>query len=180
MTWPVLSSRTVYDNPWITVVEDTVTRPDGSEGIYGVIELRNDAVFVVAVTEDDEVLLVTVDRHTVGESIEVPAGGTDGEDALIAAKRELLEETGYAADSWRRIGRMSALNGICRANEVVFLATGARQVASAAAAQEEEGIRRVQAVPFPDVMRMVRDGEIGDGETVAALFYAAIELGRVS
>ncbi len=73
--WPVTASRTVYDNDWIEVVEDDVVRPDGSPGVYGVVRLRHPAVFVVALTDDDEVVLVTVDRHTTGPSVEVPAGG---------------------------------------------------------------------------------------------------------
>ncbi|ANJ26305.1 NUDIX domain-containing protein [Agromyces aureus] len=180
MTWQTRSSRTVYENPWIRVVEDEVVRPDGEPGIYGVVEMRHPAVFVVAVTADDEVLLVTVDRHTVGESVEVPAGGSDGEDALLAARRELLEETGYAASEWREIGRMSALNGIARAPETVFLATGLEIETSPERHQHEEGISQVRAVPWVEVWRLVRDGVITDGETVAALGFAAVHLGRVS
>ncbi|WP_353826790.1 NUDIX domain-containing protein [Agromyces sp. SYSU T0242] len=179
MTWPVRAQRTVYENRWIRVLEDQVVRPDGGEGVYGVVEVRNDAVFVVAMTDADEVLLVTVDRHTVGRSVEVPAGGTDGEDPLAAAQRELLEETGFEAAEWRRIGRMDALNGICRAPETVWLATGLRRAATVEHHQAEEGIHEVRTVPWPEAMRMVRRGEIGDGETVAALMYAALELGRV-
>ena len=179
MTWPTRARRTVYENQWITVTEDEVVRPDGRDGIYGVVELRNDAVFVVAMTDDGEVLLVTVDRHTVGESVEVPAGGTDGEDPLVAARRELLEETGYVASEWREIGRMTALNGICRAAEIVYLATGLRHAESGAHSQAEEGISHVQAVPWGEAVRMVVDGEITDGETVAALFHAAAALGRI-
>src|SRR3954447_14265163 len=122
MPWPVTASRTVYENRWIEVVEDTVVRPDGGTGPYGVVTVRHPAVFVVALTPDDEILLVTVDRHTVGTSVEVPAGGTDGEDPEVAARRELLEETGYTASSWQVVGTMTALNGICRAPETVFLA----------------------------------------------------------
>jgi 8-oxo-dGTP pyrophosphatase MutT (NUDIX family) len=179
VSWPVRAQRIVYQNPWIRVIEDEVVRPDGGDGIYGVVELRNDAVFVVALSDDDEVVLVTLDRHTVGESVEVPAGGADGDDPLVAAKRELLEETGLEAATWREVGRMDALNGICRAREVVFLATGLRESAHAAASQAEEGIRHVVAVPWAEVMRMVRHGEIRDGETVAALMFAALALGRV-
>ncbi|MFF2370987.1 NUDIX domain-containing protein [Agromyces sp. NPDC058110] len=180
MTWPTRASRTVYENRWIRVVEDEVERPDGEAGIYGVVEMRHPAVFVVAVTDADEVLLVTVDRHTVGASIEVPAGGTDGEDALDAARRELLEETGYAASEWREIGFMTALNGIARAPETVFLATGLELADSAAHHQHEEGISQVRAVPWAEVWSMVRGGGITDGETVAALAYAAVHLGRMS
>lgn len=124
MSWPVDASRKVYANPWITVREDTVIRPDGATGIYGVVTLAAPAVFVVALTDDDEVVLVTVDRHTVGPSVEVPAGGTDGQPPLEAAQRELAEETGLTARSWRRVGTMQALNGICEAPEIVYLATG--------------------------------------------------------
>ena len=124
MTWPVRATRVVYENPWIRVREDAVTRPDGSDGIFGVVEVQRPAVFVVALTDEDEIVLVTVDRHTVGPSVEVPAGGTDGEDPLVAARRELTEETGLVAGEWRQVGAMNALNGVCRAPEVVFLATG--------------------------------------------------------
>lgn len=180
MSWPTRERRTVYANQWITVTEDDVVRPDGTDGIYGVVEVRNDAVFVVAMTDDDEVLLVTIDRHTVGTSVEVPAGGTDGEQPLVAARRELLEETGHEAAEWREIGRMTALNGICRAAEVVYLATGLRHVASVDGSQAEEGISAVRAVPFAETIRMVAEGEITDGETIAALLYAAAALGRIA
>ena len=49
--WPTVSSRPVYENPWIRVREDQVRRPDGGAGVYGVVEVRNPAVFVVAVTD---------------------------------------------------------------------------------------------------------------------------------
>ena len=180
MSWPTTASRTVYENAWIAVTEDSVTRPDGSDGIYGVVELKHDAVFIVAITDADEVVLVTVDRHTVGTSVEVPAGGTDGEPPLAAAQRELLEETGLRAEHWREIGRMSALNGVCRATEHVFLATGLTTIQSSEHEQHAECISQVRATPWTIVMEMVRDGRITDGETVAALLYAAIALGRVT
>jgi 8-oxo-dGTP pyrophosphatase MutT (NUDIX family) len=170
----------VYENAWIAVTEDSVTRPDGTDGIYGVVELKHDAVFIVAITDADEVVLVTVDRHTVGRSIEVPAGGTDGEPALLAAQRELLEETGFRADTWREIGTMHALNGVCRATERVFLATGLSVGQSSAHEMRAEGIHEVHLIPWTVLLEMVRDGRITDGETIAALFSAAIALNRVS
>ncbi|HSU73316.1 MAG TPA: NUDIX hydrolase [Terrabacter sp.] len=180
MTWPTTGSRLVYENPWIRVQEDTVTRPDGTDGIYGVVEVRRPAVFVVAVTDDDEIVLVRVDRHTVGLSLEVPAGGTDGEDPLEAARRELAEEAGLVAAHWQQVGTMNALNGICRAPEVVFLATGLSQAAvDDEAARAEEGIGEVRRVPVPEVLDLVRSGGIHDGETVAALLFALLALGRV-
>lgn len=179
MPWPVTDSRIAYENAWIRIREDRVVRPDGSPGLYGVLELR-DAVFVVALDEQDRVVLVTVDRHTTGPgSIEVPAGGGDDEEPLVAAQRELLEETGLEAAEWMPLGSINALNGVARAAEHVFLARGLRASADAAESQGEEGISAVTRVPFAEALAMCGDGRIRDGETVAALALAAIRLGRL-
>lgn len=176
MVWPITATRTVYENRWIRVDEDEVTMPDGTPGIYGVVTLIHDAVFVVALDDEDRVVLVDVDRHTVGRSIEVPAGGTDGEDPLTAARRELREETGLEADRWERIGSMTALNGVCRAAEHVFLARGLRAVGSADESRREEGIADVRRVPLAEVLAMAARGEIGDSETLAALLLVLAAL----
>ncbi|MBU5424337.1 NUDIX hydrolase [Cellulomonas hominis] len=177
--WQTHRSTTVYENPWIRVREDAVTRPDGGAGIYGVVEVRQPAVFVVPVTADDEVVLVELERYTVGRmSLEVPAGGSDGEDLLVAARRELREETGLESDDWQALGEVYSLNGVCRAPGRVFLARGARPV-SAGEGQAEEGIVAVRRVPWPEVLDLVRTGAITDGESVAALMHAAIAVGRV-
>ena len=194
--WRTRSSTVVYENPWIRVREDAVDRPDGTAGIYGVMEVRQPAVFVVPVTDDDEVVLVEVFRYTTGTlSLEVPAGGSDGQDPLVAAQRELAEETGLVADRWEALGTMFALNGVCHAPEHVFLARGLRDSAPAgegpagesatgvgvgvARSQAEEGIAGMRRVPWAQALDLVRDGTITDGETVAALMYAALALGRV-
>ncbi len=178
MAWPVTSSRLAYENPWIRVREDAVTRPDGAPGIFGVVTVKRTAVFVVALTDADEVVLVTIERHTVGETIEVPAGGADEADALLAAQRELLEETGLVATSWQQVGFMTALNGVCEAPELVFLARGL-SLAVGVRVDADEGISRVDRVSWPEVMAMIADGRITDGESIAALMFAAVALGRV-
>ncbi len=177
MAWRMRGSRTVYENRWIHVREDEVTGPHG-DGIYGVVRMQHPAVFVVAVDDRDRVCLITLDRYTTGRSVEVPAGGTDGEDPLLAAQRELREETGMESDHWQHIGTMNALNGIADAPEHVFLARNARSTTDAGATRAEEGIDDVRWVPFTEALAMVADGEISDGETVAALAYAGIALGR--
>lgn len=186
MAWPVQSTRVVYDNPWIRVREDQVIRPDQARGVYGVVEVKSPAVFVVALTDDDEIWLLTVDRHTVGASVEVPAGGADEDDLREAARRELAEEVGLAAAEWVEVGRLESLNGVCRAPGAVFLAThlspapGRHAEAMTASEQHREGISGARAVPVPDVLTMVRRGEIRDGETLAALLLALAHLGRIS
>lgn len=170
-------SETKYENPWIHVREDQVTGPAG-DGIYGVVRMQHPAVFVVAVDDEDRVCLITLDRYTVGVTIEVPAGGSDGEDPLVAARRELREETGVEASQWEPLGTMHALNGIADAVEHVFLARGLRASTSAAHSQAEEGIDAITWVPFAEVLDMIADGRITDGETIAAIAYAGIRLGR--
>jgi 8-oxo-dGTP pyrophosphatase MutT (NUDIX family) len=177
MAWQTRATRTVYENRWIHVREDDVTGPDG-EGIYGVVRMQHPAVFVVALDDEDRVCLITLDRYTTGRSVEVPAGGSDGEDPLVAAQRELREETALEADDWSHIGTMHALNGIADAPEHVFLARGARTAADAAATRAEEGIDEVRWVPFAGALGMIARGDITDGETIAALAYAGIHLGR--
>ncbi|MGC3952900.1 MAG: NUDIX hydrolase [Propionicimonas sp.] len=177
MAWTTRDSRTVYQNQWIEVREDQVTGPAG-DGIYGVVTMRHPAVFVVALDEADRVCLVTLRRYTTGRSIELPAGGSDGEDPLRAARRELREETGLEADEWVELGSMNALNGIAVAPEHVFLARGLRSTGDGDHGQAEEGIDEVSWVRFEEVLRMVADGRITDGETIAALAFAGIRLGR--
>jgi 8-oxo-dGTP pyrophosphatase MutT (NUDIX family) len=180
MAWQTLSTRTVYENPWIRVRQDEVIRPGGGSGIYGVVEMRHPAVFVVALDDEDRIVLVSVDRYTTAPaSWEVPAGATDGEDPLVAARRELAEETGLSARQWTALGSLNALNGIAVAPEHVFLARDLHSVADAGASQAEEGIAEVRRVPFAEVVAMIGGGEIHDGETVAAVALAAIRLGRM-
>lgn len=179
MSWQTKTSRTVYENPWIRVREDEVTRPDGSDGIFGVVDLQNESAFVVALDESDRVLLVHINRYTVGESWEIVSGGTDGEDPLVAARRELLEEAGLEADEWIEAGVMYALNGICNARETVFIARGLRHCADATAHRAEEGITANRWVPLAEALAMSTTGEVTDGETIAALAMAQAKLSTI-
>jgi hypothetical protein len=73
--WQTLGTRTVYANPWLRLREDTVIRPDGQQGIYGVVEM-NPSVGVVALNDISEIALVTQWRYTLGRmSVEIPAAG---------------------------------------------------------------------------------------------------------
>lgn len=178
MPWQTRASRTVYENRWIRVREDDVVRPDGGDGIYGVVEVRHPAVFVVPVTDADEVVLVRMRRHTMDrETIEVPAGGTDGEEPLLAAQRELREETGLEAGSWEDLGEVWSLNGVAHAPGRMFLARDLRPADSDDMAAE--GISEVLTLSWSEIIAMVRRGEIIDGETLAPLLSAAVALGKL-
>ena len=109
--WLRRSRETVYANPWIEVLHDDVVRPDGSPGVYGVVHFRNLAVGVVAVADDGRILLVGQHRYTLDAySWEIPEGGAAPDESPEAgARRELAEETGFEADTWRELCRCSAV-----------------------------------------------------------------------
>lgn len=166
--WTTMSSREVYANPWIRVREDEVLRPDGSPGIYGVVTTSL-AVGVVALTEDDEVVLVGQWRYTLGAySWEIVEGGADpGEDGLTAIRRELVEEAGYEAEHWERLGHDIAIsNSVTDELARVWLAWGLHPVPDDPDPTEELEVR---LVPFDDAVAMVAAGEITDAITSIAL-----------
>src|SRR6185312_4039440 len=124
--WIRRSRRVGYDNPWITIWHDEVTRPDGSPGIYGVVHFANLAAGVLAVDAGDRVLLVGQHRYVLDAySWEIPEGGVpDGETALDGARRELLEETGVEATEWRELARLHLSNSVSDELAILFVATG--------------------------------------------------------
>ncbi len=170
--WTTKSSRVVYDNAWITVREDEVVRPDGAEGIYGVIT-TSIATGVVALTEDDHVVLVGQWRYPLEQySWEIVEGGTeDGEDPMTAAARELREEAGLVADHWEPLGGPVHLSNCFSAEEArLYLAHGLHEVGSDPDGNEEL-TRRFVAVD--EALAMVDDGTITDAMSVVALLRCA-------
>ena len=107
--WRRLHRRIAYENEWIEVFDDEVVRPDGAPGVYGVVHPRTLGVAVVALDADDSVLLVGQHRYTLDLlSWEIPGGGVGfDEDPLEGAKRELAEETGATAGTWRELARFT-------------------------------------------------------------------------
>jgi 8-oxo-dGTP pyrophosphatase MutT (NUDIX family) len=175
--WERLSSKIVHTNPFYQIREDTVIKPNGLQGFYNVVEKR-DAVFIVALDEEQNVYFVELYRYTNDNmSIEIPAGGSDGQDPLVAAKRELQEETGLIAKSWKSLGFVHSTNGFVSGKNHVFLAQDLTQ--ANAHGQEEEGITKVFKVPFAEVLRMIKDGKITDSETITPLMLAGLELGLI-
>jgi 8-oxo-dGTP pyrophosphatase MutT (NUDIX family) len=166
--WRTTSSREVYRNPWITVREDAVVRPDGSPGIYGVMSTSR-AVGVVALTAADELVLVGQWRYTLeAYSWEIVEGGSDnGESPLAAAKRELAEEAGYEARDWSTlIGELALSNSVTDERATVFLATGLTEVARDPDPTE---VLTVRHLDLDAALAAYDDGSITDAITVAAL-----------
>lgn len=175
--WRRISSRLIYDNPWIRVREDSVIRPDGMPGIYGVVHYKNIAVGVLPI-EGDDVYLVGQYRYTLERySWEIPEGGCPfGEDPLVAAQRELKEETGLSARHWRRMGAAYLSNSVSDEYAIWFLATGLTQGVSQPEGTERLRVRRV---PFAEALRMALAGEITDALSLLAIMQYQLERARL-
>jgi ADP-ribose pyrophosphatase len=168
----ILSSRTVYRGPVFTVTTDHVEEPGGVRARRDLIH-HSGSVVVLAVDDSasiPRILLERQYRHAAKDYLwELPAGRIDpGEQELHAAKRELLEETGYTASHWRRILKFFASPGFVAETMAVYLATGLR--AGEAQPEEDEVIYK-RLVPLPAAVRMVIRGTIRDGKTIASVLW---------
>jgi 8-oxo-dGTP pyrophosphatase MutT (NUDIX family) len=168
--WKVLSSEYVAKKPWYTVRLDRVELPNGTViPEYWVSEYRP-WVNVVALTPDDQVVLIRQYRHGIGAVYyEIPAGTTDPEDVSLeeAARRELREETGYAGGQWSLLATLSANPALQNNLTYTFLAEGATEV-GAPALEASEDIR-VHLVPLTAIESLIENGGFVQALHVAPL-----------
>jgi 8-oxo-dGTP pyrophosphatase MutT (NUDIX family) len=171
--WTRNARRVAYENPWVTLWHDEVTRPDGEPGIYGVVHFANLAAGVLVVDDDDRVLLVGQHRYALDAySWEIPEGGVPaGETAVGGARRELREETGVEAADWQELARVHLSNSVTDELAVLFLATGLTHGAATPDGTEDLEIRWL---PFEEVLAMTLDGSISDAMTVLAVERCAL------
>src|SRR5580704_15237371 len=168
----MVSSRTVYRGPVFWVTTDHVEEPGGVRARRDLIH-HSGSVVILAVDDSGStprVLLERQYRHAAQSYLwELPAGRIDpGEAALQAARRELLEETGYTAARWRRILKFFASPGFVAETMSVYLATGLR--AGEAQPEEDEVIYK-RMVPLPTASKMVIDGTIRDAKTISSVLW---------
>jgi ADP-ribose pyrophosphatase len=170
----LVGRETVYDGTMITVHRDTI-RQEGREVLREVVE-HPDAVAVVALDDDDRVVLVRQWRHPVGEALlELPAGLLDKPDepALDAARRELAEETRLAAETWHTLLDVVPSPGMSTERARVFLARGVGPAGGDAHPDADEGTIEVQWLAFDEAVGRVRTGEITNALAVCGLLAAA-------
>lgn len=168
--WTTLSSKIVYQNPWITVREDAVTRPNGEAGIYGVITAPP-GVGVLPIDDDGTVYLVKQYRYGIEqESLEVIVGGTEGKDAEESARRELLEETGIRADKLISLGHVNGYTSFINSPDYLFLARGLHF--GDAQREGSEADMQIVKASYTQALQWVMDGTITCGISVAVILKA--------
>jgi len=170
----LLSSRLVYDNPWIGVTEHQIRKPRGGEGIYGVVHFKNRAVGVVPY-ERGQIWLVGQWRFPLSRySWEIPEGGAPfAENVEACARRELEEEAGLVAGRLRPLLTMHLSNSVSDEVAHVFVATELTRGLAAPEDTEELALRKL---PLEEAYREVLAGEITDSISVAAIFRLMLML----
>ena len=170
--WTVLEARQAYENPWMRVREFDVLRPDGSPGLYGVVEPANLAIGILPVFEDGSTVLVGQYRFALDAySWELPeGGGPKAQDPLVSAQRELAEETGYSADYWAPLLDFDVSNSITDERAICYLAWGLEAGEPDRESSESDMITR--RLPLHEAITMAMSGEIRDSLTLLMLLTA--------
>jgi ADP-ribose pyrophosphatase len=168
----VLSSRVVYRGPAFRVTADQVLEPSGVRARRDIVH-HSGSVVILAVEENgsgSQILLERQYRHAAQQILwELPAGRIDdGENGLAAAKRELLEETGYSASRWKCIMRFYASPGFLAETMDIYSAHG---LCRGKAQPEADEVIRVRMVPLSTAVDMVMKGVIRDAKTIAGVLW---------
>jgi 8-oxo-dGTP pyrophosphatase MutT (NUDIX family) len=171
--WKTLSGEVKYENKWISVTEFQVINPAGGRGIYGKIHFKNKAIGIIPVDEEMNTWLVGQYRYALDEwSWEIPEGGGPLDEApVIAAQRELQEETGITAKKWSQVVRLHTSNSVTDEEGFVFLAEDLEHGENSL--EETEADLKVWKLPLKDALQMVIDGKITDSMSVMGLLMVA-------
>lgn len=165
-----IGRRTVYENRWMKVHEDDVRFPDGSEGIYGIVD-KEDFVLIIPRHHDGRYQLVQQFRYPVADRYwEFPQGSWEtkpGSNPEIVALGELEEETGFRAESLRKLGHLFEAYGFSNQGFHVFLAD--KLVQGEAARDHEEQDMLTASFSPKEVADLICTGQIKDAPTIAAL-----------
>jgi ADP-ribose pyrophosphatase len=170
LTEHCISSETIAAGGMLTVKRDQVRLPNGNTSQREYVT-HPGAVVVVPLLANGNVVLERQFRYALQQVfIELPAGKIDaGEDILVTGQRELLEETGYSATEWIKLGHQHPCIGY--SNEVIHTYLARDLIAGTHRLDDDESLEVFEA-SFEDCLKMVQSGEITDGKTIIALLLA--------
>ncbi len=174
--WKCKTSKDIYENPWIKVVEDQVVRPNKSEGIYGKVHFKNVAIGIIPLDEEQNTWLVGQYRYTLNSySWEIPMGGVPlNEKVLDGAKRELKEETGLMANKWTNILKIHTSNSVTDEYGFVYLA---EELTQGEMEWDETEELLIKKLPIKTALEMVMKNKITDSLSIAGILKASRILG---
>jgi 8-oxo-dGDP phosphatase len=176
-SWPVTSSELLAGDSLVRLRRDMVRMPEGDVVGRDVLE-HPGAVAILALGEDERLLLIRQYRHPVGRLLwEIPAGLRDvaGEPLRVTAQRELLEEAGYRAARWQVLTDTFTSPGISTERLRIFLARGLAEVPEAERSyvpEHEEAHLTVAWLPLHEAVRRVLAGELHNGVTAVGILAA--------
>ena len=180
LDWEQISSKYLVRENWATLRVDTCRTPDGTIiPDYYVLEYP-DWVNVIALTEDNQVILVRQYRHAAGEEVlEIPGGVIEKDEIPEdAARRELLEETGYEFAGIEFLSVLYANPATATNKTHCFLATGGRKTSEQNLDKGEEII--IELVSLEELKQLVLNNEFGQALHTSGIFYALLKLSLIS
>lgn len=171
--WVVHRDTVVYENPWIQVHEYVVTRPDGTPGIYGVVDAGQNAGAVVLDDRGRIALLREWLFPLETWTLQIPSGQFRDELPLIACQRELREETGIAASQWTSLGTFYLSGGISTQVGHLFLA---RDLVIGPPEREGTEVMDLMWIPLADAVDRCLASTIQDSVSMVGILRAAAYL----
>lgn len=175
-SWPVREVEEIWSGPApFSVRRDLLSAPGRADVEFGRLVVEHPgATIILAVDENERALVLEQYRHAIGmRLVELPAGLLDveGEDPLVAAKRELLEEVAHTADDWSHLLTTYPSPGLLAEKHVYFLARGLHEVPDRGGFElhHEEADMRVSWAPVEELWQGVVEGRLADGPLVFAL-----------
>jgi 8-oxo-dGTP pyrophosphatase MutT (NUDIX family) len=166
--WKLRTTEQIFENPWLSLHQDTVINPGGGISHYGKINFKNLAIGIIPLDEDNNTWLVGQYRYVPDRySWEIPMGGGPlNIEPLVSARRELKEETGLIANDWQELMRLHTSNSVTDERGLVYVA---RDLTQGETEFEEVEDLQIQKVSFEEAIERVMSGEITDAVSVAGL-----------